>query len=277
MAYGTVASRGYSGRGMALLRTIAKTFLVSLGLSVAAGGLVHILDVVPPEKAWGRDPVFLIGFMTVFGFVGGLAGHLVEWSNNTQRAKEVARADITSAWQREGSRRLEVNLAVPSVNGTRLGGDIHGLSFLGPAEDNASAPEGQLGYPSRGLFVEMSEGRLTRVELDFVPASEGNTTVVLFRGQEGSKPLKWGSTEGDIGAALGTPFWRQTHEDGSLTLYFERFNGERWEEIQLMCDEAGRLNACDLASAPELAEQRRRERMGVTVDWPPACRDHVLS
>ncbi len=260
---------------MAVLRTIAKTFLGSLGLSVAAGGLVHILGIAPDRGVGSLGPLFLIGFMTGIGFLAGLAGHFTEWFNNRHRAKEVARADVSSAWQRKDSRRLEVSLAVPALNGTRLGGDIHGLSFLGPAEENGSAPEGRLGYPSRGLSVEMSEGRLTRVDLWAPSASEGDATAVLFRGRDGSQSLHWGSTEADILAALGAPFWRQAHEDGTVTLYFERFNGMSWEEILLGCDEAGRLDYCELSSTPELSEQHLRERMGVTVDWPPARRDHV--
>lgn len=211
-----------------------------------------------------------LAFLLVLGSVG------VSLLISALRARRIARADVSSDWRRKDSRQLEVNLERLSLSGTRLGGDIHGLSFLGPAEENEDAPEGFLHYTSRKLTLVTSEERLTGFSLLVAPASEPGTQAILRLGGEGSKQLHRDSTEQDIVAAFGAPYWRRCdpYHEGEVTLYFERFQGDQWVELQFEFDAAGRLEHCEVITPPSLADPQEREDMGVTASWPPAKAAH---
>ncbi len=104
--------------------------------------------------------------------------------------------------------------------------------------------------------------------VDVASASGDGVGAILFGGREGLKRLDRSSTEADIVAALGAPFWRDARQ-GQAALIFERRQGEQWVEISLELDEAGRLEFCSVSSTPSLADPGMRQRLGITVDWPP--------
>jgi hypothetical protein len=212
------------------------------------------------------------------GYVVGIGGGvlLILWiilmirstdkANEALEQHEIAKANFTASWQRNSARPLEVNLKKLTLGNVPLGGDIQGLSFLGPAEDAQSSPYGQFCYDSRGLFLETKDGRLTGFDLEVDLFLQSPGTAIDADGL-GTK-LRPGMSEAELVAVLGAPYWRMPHGD-AVSLYFERFNEERWLELELGTDETGRLDFIEVRDTPRLADARFRRQHDVTVDWPP--------
>lgn len=240
---------------------------------------VYFLSIVPAflvfaqliklAAAWGPEA------QQYFGGGGGIT-LLIAWivlvsrathqANEAFRQREIERANISAVWQRNSAKPLEVDLQKLTLGRVPLGGDLRGLSFLGPAENAEGAPEGDLGYDSRGLYLQMSDGRLTGFSLDVSVFLESAGAAIHAAGL-GAK-LRPDTSEAELVAVLGAPFWRTQDED-AVILFFERFDGERWVELEIEFDRAGRLLLIDVRDTPVLAKDSVRNRHGVTASWPP--------
>jgi hypothetical protein len=219
--------------------------------------------------AWGPEaPKYVVaggGITLLISWIVLMIGS-VNRANEALRQREIDRANLSAVWQRNSARPLEVDLTKLTLGRVPLGGDLQGLSFLGPAEDAEHAPEGDLGYDSRGLYLQMTDGRLSGFSLDVDVFLAGSGAAIHAAGI--GTQLRPDTSEAELIAVLGAPFWRIQDED-AVTLFFERFDGERWVELELEFDKAGQLKLIDARDTPMLAEDSLRNRYGVTASWPP--------
>ncbi|MBN1204104.1 MAG: hypothetical protein JXB05_04170 [Myxococcaceae bacterium] len=258
---------------MHILRALLP-FVYFFGLMPAFVGLIELSNLA---ASWGlKAPTIVV--------VAGGIGLLILWcilmvrsvhqANDALRQREIARANISAAWQLNSATPLDVDLKKPTLGRVPLGGDIQRLSFLGPAEDAESSPEGHLGYDSRGIYLEMRDGQLVGFDLDVDPFLKSPGAAILAAGF-GTK-IRPDASEAELVAVLGAPFWR-AKDEGSVTLFFERLDGERWLELRLDFDGTGRLESIAASDTPMLAEAYWRRRWGVTSDWPPGDASRMAS
>jgi hypothetical protein len=248
-----------------ILRTLLP-FVYFCGLIPAFLGLVEVSKLA---ASWGPQAQNTV-------VAGGGIGLLILWcilmvrsvnqANEALRQRAIARANISAAWQLKSATPLEVDLKKLTLCRVPLGGDIQRLSFLGPAEDATHSPEGQLCYDSRDLYLDMREGQLVGFDL-YVDPSLKSTGAAILAGGIGTQ-IRPDASEAELIAVLGAPFWRLKDED-SVTLFFERLDGERWLELRLEFNGTGRLEGIAASDTPMLAEAYWRRRWGVTSDWPP--------
>jgi hypothetical protein len=238
-----------------------------LGAAAGAVGIPKLFTLVNAEGAGAPNSI------VTFGGVGLviLWCSLMFWSFSkagvAARQREVDRANVSAGWQRNIARPPEIDLKKFALGRVPPGGDMQGLSFLGPAEDAEYAPEGELGYDSQGICLKMKDGRLTEflIDVNFFLKTPG---AAIHTGGMGTK-LHADVSEPELVALLGAPYWREPLDAGGATLYFERFDGERWLELQLDFDETGRLSDITATDTPTLADAGTRRQLGVTEAWPP--------
>lgn len=111
-------------------------------------------------------------------------------------------------------------------------------------------------------------------DLDVEPFLK-NTGAAILAGGIGTQ-IRPDASEAELIAVLGAPFWRAKRED-SVTLFFERLDGERWLELRLEFDGTGRLESIATSDTPMLAQAYWRRRLGVTSDWPPGDASRLAS
>jgi hypothetical protein len=241
-------------------------FLYFLGIIPAAMGLFKLSKLAAALGPQAPGYVMGVGGGALLILWIILVVRSVNQANEAFEQHEIAKANITASWQRNSARPLEVDLKKLTLGNVPLGGDMQGLSFLGPAEDAKCSPYGQFCYNSRGLYLETKDGRLTAFDFD-VDSFLASPGTAIYADGIGTK-LHPGTSEAELVAVLGAPYWRVQHEDRAR-LFFERFNGERWLELELRIDATGRLDYIDVRDTPTLADARMRRQYNVTVEWPP--------
>lgn len=259
---------------MHILRTLLP-FVYFVSIIPALLGMVAVSTLAAPWGPKTQTVVMVTGGIVLLLLWTVVMSRSVHQANEASRQREIARANISAAWQRKSGTPLEVDLKKLTLCRVPLGGDLQRLSFLGPAEDAESAPEGQLGYDSRGIFfLEMREGQFVGFDLDVEPFLK-NTGAAILAGGIGTR-IGPATSEAELIAVLGAPFWRAKRED-SVTLFFERLDGERWLELRLEFDGTGRLESIAASDTPMLAKAYWRRRLGVTSDWPPGDASRLAS
>ena len=159
---------------------------------------------------------------------------------------------------------VDVNLDRHALCGVGIGEPVDRLaSRLGRAEDIPSAARGgSLKYPSKGLYLSAAEGKLDTFVLAWGDPQAGTFRgTCTYRGRPVN--LSGESTESNVVAALGEPYWAAN--DGPERVLFYEHGPVEW---QVVLNPAGRLTSLEVTDTPELADESSREYYGVTKPWP---------
>ena len=182
-------------------------------------------------------------------------------------------ADPTRAWTRTPGHVPRFDLGAYTLDGVPLGGPLERLRALGPAEGvqvDPSGREGDLEYPSQGLAVGVGDGRVESYELFFQEApGASDQAFTAYRGHVtlggDTVPLSAATTEAELRALLGEPYWRDSDDDEVL-LFYERAEAQAELQVELR---DGRLRSVWAVSPGLLGDAEQRRRLGVTRPWPP--------
>ncbi|MBI3098460.1 MAG: hypothetical protein HYY93_09505 [Planctomycetes bacterium] len=177
-----------------------------------------------------------------------------------------AGSDPSRDWVADPLVPLEFDFSLHALCGVRVGNPFSLLSILGPAEDRKAAGKGLLRYFSRGVEVEVGEGRVRSIRLVWVDEFEEGFNpfpgACRLNGQ--TIPLGAGTREEEVLALFGEPWWHDEDED-EVILFYE-FSHIEWE-IELRRE--GTLKSILVLTPPLLADEAQRKAYGVTRAWPP--------
>lgn len=175
-------------------------------------------------------------------------------------------SDPTSTWVEDEDLELEFDFTTHALCGVRLGEPIDRLSRLGPVEDPRAVDQGELCYYSKGLLVEVTEGRISGFLLFWADEQLDQFEPFAGRCVHHGRVLMLNdeTDEGEILSLWGKPYWRDESEDGFL-LFYEHDDVE-WQ-VELSTE--GQLNMIAVQSPPLLADPQQRQAYRVTNTWPP--------
>jgi len=167
----------------------------------------------------------------------------------------------TRAWEENSRLTLIVDLDQNRLSDVRAGDPVEKLSFLGPAE---VTPSGFI-WPRKGIDVTACDGGIRELGFYFGHAAEPNKGVFVGGFRYGLVPVRLSkaSSELDVLALFGQPYWRDQDED-EILLFFEFPTGE-W---QLEFDLDATLKHLRIGFSM-LADAEQRAAYGVTKPWPP--------
>jgi hypothetical protein len=178
--------------------------------------------------------------------------------------------DLTRRWREEPNNPLLVDLDRFELNGVGVGDDCTALAFLGPRDPGEA---GSLGYASRGLKIDVHEGRVEAYLLALRDGADlglgDHRPTRRFGGRVLLGGREWEphhvTRESDFTSVWGDPYWRDRDSDETL-LFFE-FPGH---EVQVELSSEGEPLALFFSADPILADPGQRDAYGVTKSWPPS-------
>ena len=188
--------------------------------------------------------------------------------------------DPTQKWVANWGLGLDFDFETHALCGVRLGEPLERLSRLGPAEDSRAARDGSFLYYSKGLEVGVEGGRINRYALFWRDFHGEGYQPFAGTCRDKGRPLMLSpnTTEREIKALFGEPYWRHTDEpdeeepaenDPSETSLFYEF-GDTERIVTLTPD--GRLMEIEIITPPTLANEGYRKMYDVTKAWPPQDR-----
>jgi hypothetical protein len=180
------------------------------------------------------------------------------------------KTDRTAGWVRDPALRLTLDLARGTLCGVALGEPVERLASLGPTGRNAEK-DGDLQYQALGLIVGVSEEAIDSFIVywrDYLGQGfEPYAGTVLSAGQV--VLLGPRTTEAELVAVFGRPYFRDQDEDETLLFYEIQDRWGRLTERQVELDEKGALRSIIFSAEPMLADERQRKAFGVDEPWPP--------
>jgi len=141
--------------------------------------------------------------------------------------------DVTKDWVARPEYGLVVDLDRASLGGTTFERRIDELSWLGPAEESKDAMRSDLFYFSRGLHIQVDEGRFVGFYVFYnMPRFQPFTGKVVYHG--GTMPLSPSTTEAQAIECFGQPQDRE--DDGEMGFSIEYMHQDNWFELQFNLD-----------------------------------------
>lgn len=193
-------------------------------------------------------------------------------------ARWFGKGDPTRKWVADWGLALDFDFGTHALCGVPLGAPLEQLAKLGPAENSRSAQHGVLCYYSKGFEIGAKAGRINRYALVWQDSAGEGYQPFAGALRDKGRPLMLhpGTTEREIKAYFGAPYWRQhdepdeadeldESEPSETTLFYEIGDVERL--ISFAPD--GRLIEIEIVTPPSLAEESRRRLYGITKAWPP--------
>lgn len=177
-------------------------------------------------------------------------------------------SDPSRDWVADPLVPLEFDFSLHALCGVRIGNPFLSLTILGPAEDRKAAGKGLLRYFSRGVEVEVGEGRVRSIRLVWEDEFDEGFRPYPGACRFGAEPvpLSAATREEEIVACFGPPFWRDEDED-EIILFYE-FSHIEWE---IEFRPGGTLKSILVLTPPLLAGEEQRKAYGVTKPWPPGA------
>ena len=178
------------------------------------------------------------------------------------------KVDPLVSWRAEPGQTTEFDFDFDhhTLCGVKLGDPISLLWKLGPSEDKSAEADGFHNYYSRGVEVDVEDGKVVsfvmffndELQKKFLPFK----SRCVFRGQ--AVELRAGMTEAEIKTLLGEPYWRDVDDDETILFY--EFGDIEW---QVEIDARNGLTAFVVLTPPLLADEAQRNSFHVTKPWPP--------
>ena len=188
------------------------------------------------------------------------------------------KGDPTRKWVANRGLALDFDFGTHALCGVPLGAPLEQLAKLGPAENSRAAQHGDLCYYSKGFEVGTEEGVIKRYALIWRDSQQEGYQPFAGACRDKGRPLLLNAqtTEREINAYFGAPYWRhreEAEEDEEIeasdlsetTLFYELGDVERM--VSLTHD--GRLLEIEVIMPPSLADEARRKFYGITKAWPP--------
>jgi hypothetical protein len=174
----------------------------------------------------------------------------------------------TRTWREDLSKSLLLDLDTHRFCGVGIGEPAQTLSFLGPATRWSYLLE----FPNHGLAIQ-GDSSITELNYYFGHREErsGGTFRGGIRHRGEALTLSATTTEEELLALFGQPYWRDADDDETILFY--EFPEREWQ-VEFGTD--GRLK-CFVLGLPILTDPVQREAYGVSKTWPPAHREVGVS
>ena len=178
------------------------------------------------------------------------------------------KVDPLVSWRAEPGQTIEFGFDFDhhTLCGVKLGDPIALLWKLGPSEDKPAEAGGFHNYYSKGVEVDVEDGKVVSFVLFFNDEQQKKflpfKSRCIFRGQ--ALELRAGLSEIELKTVFGEPYWCDADDDETILFY--EFVDIEW---QVEIDNHNGLTAFVVLTQPVLADEAQRNSLHVTKPWPP--------